>query len=106
MIEPLNDLAERCHENAIGKGFYDGTLDNTERGLHTEVGLRLALIHSEVTEVLEAVRKQLGTEAEEIADILIRVFDYAAWREIDLDGAVAAKMEKNAGRTYLHGHSF
>lgn len=69
--------------------------------------LRLLLIVSECAEVLEAMRK--GTpeqEAEEVADIMIRILHYAADEGIDLDREVAKKMEKNRGRPYKHGKRF
>ena len=49
----LNDLARRAHENAIAKGFYDAPFNVAEK---------LALIHSEISEVLEAFRAGDGGE--------------------------------------------
>jgi len=46
----LNELAKRIYENAKNKGFYD---DNGA----TNIGERLCLIHGEVSEALEADRK-------------------------------------------------
>lgn len=64
------------------------------------------LIVSEVAECMEGERKDLMDThlthrkmAEvELADILIRVFDYAAGFGYDLDGAFKEKMEYNAQR--------
>lgn len=64
----------------------------------------LALIHSEVSEALEAFRHdQREHFPEELADILIRVLDCAAGLGIDLDSAVAMKLEKNRHRGVRHG---
>ncbi len=59
------------------KGFWDGEYS------HDKIGNKLALVHSEVTEVLEAIRKSKGSEqvVEEMADVIIRLLDvYAAMR--------------------------
>lgn len=75
---------------------------------------KLALIHSEVTEVLEAIRKNKGHAevVEEMADILIRLLDlYAAMLRTDqvrnsLDSVVQLKHEKNSKRPHKHGNNF
>jgi len=56
------------HETAKEKGFWDGDYN------YDKVGNKLALVHSEVTEVLEAIRKNKGSEAvvEEMADVIER----------------------------------
>jgi NTP pyrophosphatase (non-canonical NTP hydrolase) len=104
----LDALSAILHETAIEKGFWDGTKD------HDKIGNKLALVHSEVTEVLEAIRKNKGSQeiVEEIADILIRTLDlYAAMRnatfvEHSLDEILFQKMEKNKSRPILHGNLF
>ena len=66
----------------------------------------LALIHSEVSEVLEGERKDLMDDhlphrkaAEvELADIIIRVLDYAYGFGYDIEGAYQEKMIYNATR--------
>ena len=52
----LDALAAVLHETAVEKGFWDGEYT------HDKIGNKLALVHSEVTEVLEAVRKSQGSE--------------------------------------------
>jgi NTP pyrophosphatase (non-canonical NTP hydrolase) len=103
----LVDLAVLCHENSRDHGFYEG-YDMTN---FKDISTKIALIHSEATEVLEAVRKEKGSIeiVEEMADILIRTFDlYAALVNAgvvdqDLDEVLENKMEKNKGRPYMHG---
>lgn len=64
----------------------------------------LALIHSEVSEALEAFRKDdRDNFAEELADVVIRTLDCAGGLGIDLEKAVLAKLEKNRGRGFRHG---
>lgn len=47
----LNELAKEAYETACSKGFHETTLLP-----HQEMAIALALIHSEVSEVLEEVR--------------------------------------------------
>jgi NTP pyrophosphatase (non-canonical NTP hydrolase) len=66
----------------------------------------LLLIVSEVTEVQDALRdNDRELEEEEVADILIRTFDYAAWRGFSMDRALWAKIGKNRERPHLHGRA-
>jgi NTP pyrophosphatase (non-canonical NTP hydrolase) len=68
---------------------------------------KIALIHSELGEMLEAVRKgDLDNEAEELADVLIRVLDYAGGFNIGLATAMGAKQIENYNRPHRHGKEF
>jgi NTP pyrophosphatase (non-canonical NTP hydrolase) len=104
----LDALAAMLHETAKEKGFWDGDYS------HDKIGNKLALVHSEVTEVLEAIRKTKGSEqiVEEIADVIIRLLDvYAAMRNEEqilhsLDEVMEAKINKNKERPRLHGNLF
>lgn len=104
----LDVLAALLHETAIEKGFW-----NNPKNFDV-FGNKLALVHSEVTEVLEAIRKNKGSEeiVEEMADVLIRTLDlYAAMRNggfitHSLDEILFNKIEKNKVRPKLHGNLF
>ncbi len=104
----LDALSALLHESARQKGFWDGEYTNDK------IGNKLALVHSEVTEVLEAIRKSKGSEhiVEEIADILIRILDvYAAMRNEEqvihsLDEILEKKININKERPRLHGNLF
>ena len=104
----LDALSALLHETAIEKGFWSAPKN------FDVFGNKIALIHSEVTEVLEAIRKNKGSEevVEEMADILIRTLDlYAAMRnggfvDHSLDEMLFNKIEKNKDRAKLHGNLF
>ena len=98
----LNDLARECHE-ANQNWWHDPI---TGARLERNKGELLCLIHSEISEAMEGERKGLMDDklphrkmAEvELADALIRIFDYAGAYGYDLDGAVAEKRAYNAQR--------
>lgn len=112
----FDELAAEIHAWARGKGFYDrerlrvvDPVTGDVEGRPENPSLpseKLMLIVTEVAEAQEALRDgDRENEAEEIADILIRVLDYAAWRGISLDREVGAKMDKNRIRPRLHGRA-
>lgn len=104
----LDALSALLHETAIEKGFWDGEYSNDK------IGNKLALVHSEVTEVLEAIRKSHGSEkiVGEMADVIIRLLDvYAAMRNQEevthsLDEVLENKININKDRLRLHGNLF
>lgn len=106
MSKSLVQLAHECHENSKNKGFYDGW-DMTQ--IKDQLA-KIGLIHSEPSEVLEALRKNKGSHevVKEISDSLIRLLDfYDALVEAgvvteDLDEVMAEVMEANTKRPHLH----
>jgi NTP pyrophosphatase (non-canonical NTP hydrolase) len=104
----FDDLAEEIHKNAVEKGFWDRTVDPIF------VAKQMMMIVSEVSEAMEAVRKEMDPEqiSDEFADIIIRTLDlYAGMAEAgyvkkSLDYAIKEKMEKNTHRPKKHGVRF
>jgi len=101
------------HDMAIAKGFYDAWPETTDPQYPAAVLAKLALVHSEVSEILEAYRKQAGSEAvlTEFADVFIRMYDVLVQLynddvvdHIDIDKVIRAKVATNATRPAMHGN--
>lgn len=98
-------LVEYCYSIARDKGFW-----NVERNK----GETIALMHSELSEMLEGVRKpgpdahcpNFSSEEIELADLMIRAFDYAGGYKLRLAQAIEAKLEFNLSRPHMHGKKF
>lgn len=98
----LKSLATNIHR--LNEPFYRDI--NTGQRIERNPGEMIALIHSELSEMLEGVRKNTmddhlpgrKTEEVEAADVLIRLMDYCAYRGLDVVGAVQEKLSYNAYR--------
>lgn len=111
MYDDLDAVAVTLHTIASDKGFWDNYYVSPDEFICT----KLALIHSEVTEVLEAIRKNKSEQevVEEFADILIRTLDLFAgmnqlWFKEDhsIGEVMKQKTLKNLNRPTLHGNKF
>lgn len=98
----LNLLSEVCHK-ANQKWWHDPL---TGELLQRNKGEMLMLMVSEIAEAMEGERKDLMDDKlphrrmveVELADTLIRIFDYAGAYRLDLGGALVEKMAFNATR--------
>lgn len=120
----INTLSKEIYQANKAKGFWEDRTELPQLGSLTgeeSIVLEkafnaqmLALIHSEISEALEADRKDLmddklphrkGLEVE-LADTMIRIFDMAGGLGIDLGGALTDKLEYNTSRAYKHGKQY
>jgi len=105
-IREWNNIAKKVYKNAVNHGFWKEEPNDGER---------MALIHAEISEALEALRDgnpssskimEFSNLEEELADAVIRIMDYAFGKDLDIAGAIIAKIEYNQNREYMHGKSF
>ena len=138
MTKTLNQLRDEVYQNSADHGFHDADKEfsKTNEGLHALVAQRLALIHSELSEALEADRKEKraklyyfdhnhrdpieevdrfvnkfeahikDTLEDELADAIIRILDLCGWMNIDIQRYVELKMKYNACREKMHGKKY
>lgn len=120
LIHLFNQLQAKAHANSRAKGFWMASECIAQMDL-TEVVTgqlliawklsRIALMHSELSECLEGIRKDLpddhlpdrSMEVCELADTAIRILDYAGAYNLPLMEVILEKMAYNSTREFMHG---
>ena len=112
----IQELSRIAHANSRAKGFWSliEELKSHPRFVEIEVIWklsRIALFHAEASECLEGIRKELpddhlpnrSMEVAELADIVIRILDFAGAYKLPLPEVILEKMAYNSTRPFMHG---
>ena len=109
--QTIREWMADIHENAKAKGWWDADVEKS-------FGDECSLFTSEISEAYEEYRKHKGSTEiyyneerggkpegipVELADCVIRIFDWFAHKGLDLQAILEEKHRYNKGRAYRHG---
>lgn len=130
----INELAQQIHKNNVSKGFYEDEKNIGEMIalIHSEASecleadrkdryceldnenwtidghtLREDIQCEDDVEFLSVFKMSMkDTFEDELADVMIRCMDLAAFKGIDLEAHIKAKMRYNSLREHKHGKKY
>ena len=102
----VEDMVIICHQLAALSGWWDEIVGLNDHQRIRYLASQVALIHSEVSEALEGLRKDKMDDhlphrkavEVELADAMIRIMDLAGYRRRDLASAIIEKLAYNQQR--------
>lgn len=110
-IEALKFFSEEFNDLSTRNGFWEDYPETPAQQALADCG-KIALMHSELSEALESLRKGdppddkipdfKGSEAE-FADCIIRILEFAHQKKLRVVEAVLVKHRYNQTRKYKHG---
>jgi len=128
-MKTINELSEEIHQNAINKGFWPNGIDLPKALMLTVSEISEALEadrNDKYSDVIEfekmlSIDELKGDDShfiasyninikntfnEEIADAVMRLFDIAKYKGIDLQFHIEQKMRYNKLRPHKHGKKY
>lgn len=128
IIKHFNAAQTLCHRIANDHGWWEEpewikavrsqfnlpmhVIESAELAAQRNEAEMIALMHSELSEAVESIRHgnppsdhipEFSGVEEELADVIIRIFDLAERKGYRIAEAMIAKMKFNDGRPYRHG---
>jgi NTP pyrophosphatase (non-canonical NTP hydrolase) len=110
MPRSLNELAAECYMIAEEHGFWPEhpqARTSLAQGWDYMVPVKIALIHSELSEALQEHRTPGSDKVgKELVDVLIRLLDLACYLGIDLNSTYEEVTAANRTRPFRHNRSY